>query len=225
MTAIKLAIGAIALAVATKGWALAILVPVGIALGLAVGGFVAGLRARDNGDSFWDGFAYFIRFDWAMTVAISSVLFAVTMGIGAGVSGMGSIGVSKAAAAKKGGVIAGLPNAVKSKGLGKLDWSKKRFDGMTTEQHVRLHEVANNAKSKHSVFSGDAVKITNRAWKNRGNAIVTTNTGNGNTVYTIPFKKAGMTGGKSVIVPSPCNSVTIVIQKGTSNLLVTAFPS
>jgi len=101
-----------------------------VGFGLAIGGIVAGLRARDNGGDFAEGFMDFIREDWAASVAISTVLFAVTMGVSAGVSGMGSIGVAKAAAAKKGGAVAGLPNAVKPASVKKLVKMMNKREGL-----------------------------------------------------------------------------------------------
>jgi len=103
-----------------------------------------------------------------------------------------------------------------------LDWSRQSPDGMTTEQHVRLHEVANNTKLKHSIFNGDSVQITNQAWGNRANAVI--NNSGANIVYRVPYVNAGITGGSSVAVSQTCNGVAIVIQRGTSNLLVTSYP-
>jgi len=198
------------------------------ALMFGAGAITAGFRSKDSGNCFWDGVGDFIRNEWAMQVAISSTLVIATFGLSLAVNGMigAAGGLAKLIGKGIGKKAKALPNtAGNNDGLGKLNWSRERADGMTTEQHVRLHEVTNNVKARHSVFNGDAVHVTNSAWSNKSNAIISTNVSNGNIVYKIPFKNAGLTGGKSVTVPLPCDSVTIVIQKGTNNLLVTAFPS
>jgi len=94
-------VAALALTVLTKGIFGALLFAVIVSVGLAIGAFVAGLRARDSGDCFWDGFLNHIRDNWAQSVAITGVLAIATVGVGAAVSGIAG------AAAKK-----VVPNAV-----------------------------------------------------------------------------------------------------------------
>jgi len=106
--AVLLFVVALAITIITKGAAAGLLFGLMAVVGLAIGGFVAGLRARDSGDGFWDGFVNHIRDNWAMSVAISSVLSLATLGVGAAVSG-----VAGAVAKKKGAVINTLPNGVK----------------------------------------------------------------------------------------------------------------
>ncbi|MCL2860923.1 MAG: polymorphic toxin-type HINT domain-containing protein, partial [Firmicutes bacterium] len=49
---------------------------------------IAGARARDSGDNFWDGFANHIRDNWAMTLAISGVMIIGMLGIGLAIGGV-----------------------------------------------------------------------------------------------------------------------------------------
>ena len=86
----------------------------------------------------------------------------------------------------------------------------------------RLHEHENLTKPQHSVFNGDSVKITNKAWSKRH--LGTIDSSGRNIVYKIPYKNAGYTSGSVVAISETCNGVAIVIQRGTTNLLVTAFP-
>jgi len=107
--AIKMFVVAIALVVLTKG-ILAGLLFVGISrVSLTVGSVVAGRRARDSGGCFNEGFTDHINNNWAMSMAISSLLFMSMIGIGLAVGGI--IGV---VASKKGGAVSGVAGASKS---------------------------------------------------------------------------------------------------------------
>ena len=48
-------IAALAVTIFTKGLGAGLLFGLMAVVGLAIGGFVAGLRARDSGECFWDG--------------------------------------------------------------------------------------------------------------------------------------------------------------------------
>lgn len=107
-------------------------------------------------------------------------------------------------------------------GLTPLSYSRIRHDGMTTEQHVRLHEVDNLSKPKHGVFNGDAIDITNDAWANRA-GVTPIRQSNGNDIYVIPCSNSGIEGGNAGS-GNTLDSVTIITEGGTNNV-VTSFPS
>ncbi len=102
-----------------------------------------------------------------------------------------------------------------------LNWEKiVSGEGETRIEHVRLHEMNDMSKPKHGVFNGDAVEITENAWKSRGKAIIREN---GNKVeYTIPYNNAGYQGGYNG-TGQQLNNVKIVVLKGTTDI-ISAFP-
>jgi RHS repeat-associated protein len=105
-----------------------------------------------------------------------------------------------------------------------IDWSRRRGDGDTSEQHVRKHEVDNGTKPKHGVFADDAIDTTNSAWDRvQSEGIEGTRQPNGNDIYVVPYMEAGLQGGSSGDA-SILNNVTIITEGGT-NKIVTAFPS
>jgi len=91
---------------ATKGWAY-FLILIGMTLaGLMIGGTIAGVRAANRGDSFWDGFTGFIQDNWAQSLAITAVIVIAIKGVA-----LAKGGIAFAGAAKKGGKTV-LPNAI-----------------------------------------------------------------------------------------------------------------
>ena len=60
--------------------------------GLCIGGVIAGIRSRSQGNSFWNGFVNYISENWEQEVALS-MIFALIM-----------LGINKAAAAIKNSV-------------------------------------------------------------------------------------------------------------------------
>jgi len=86
---------------------------------MAVGALAAGVRARNGGDGFWEGFTGFIREEWAVSAAITGTVVLATAGIGLAAKG----GVALAGASKVGagvgvsGSKTQLPNVVKSEGI------------------------------------------------------------------------------------------------------------
>jgi RHS repeat-associated protein len=108
-------------------------------------------------------------------------------------------------------------------GLAPLSYSRSRRDGMTTEQHIRLHEVNDLTKPKHGVFSNDSITMTNNAWNNGNHGVTPIRQANGNDKYVIPFPGAGTEGGYSGS-GGTLNSITIITEAGTNNV-ITSFPS
>ena len=53
----------------------------GVGLSLGVGGLVAGLRSRSQGNSFWDGFVNHISENWSQELAIGMAVALVTFGV------------------------------------------------------------------------------------------------------------------------------------------------
>jgi len=96
-------VAAIAVTVLSKGWGAGLLLAVIALTGMAAGALMAGVRARNGGDGFWEGFTGFIREEWAVSAAITGTLVLATAGIGLAAKG----GVALA------GAKATVPNAVK----------------------------------------------------------------------------------------------------------------
>ena len=143
--AAKLFVAVLAVTILTKGAAAGVFFAAGVGFGLAIGGIVAGMRARDNGSDFADGFVDFIRNDWAASVAVSSVLFAASMGLGAGVSG-----IAGAVANKK----AKLANAIAlSEQLAMA--RAKTLQGLSNSKRPTSTSVAVNVKTGQPFF-GDS---------------------------------------------------------------------
>ena len=88
----------------------------GMAVGLGIGAVMCGVRAAAGGDCFWEGFSGFIREDWAVSVAITSMVVMPVVGIKLGGAVAAKAGMSKVGASKTGvgGVSGktGLPNGV-----------------------------------------------------------------------------------------------------------------
>ncbi|PWK07425.1 hypothetical protein [Tumebacillus permanentifrigoris] len=90
--------------------------------------------------------------------------------------------------------------------------------------HVRLHENDNSAKEIHGIFSGDAILMTELAWKNKG-GVVATSTATDDT-YRIPFPNAGTQGGRPTKpgFGQVLNYLTIITESGNRKV-ITAYPS
>ena len=104
----------------------------------------------------------------------------------------------------------------------KINWeavvSKKT--GETRVEHVKLHESNDLSKLSHGVFYGNSQNTINNAWKNKSNGIKISE---GNTdMYIIPYENAGYSGGFGG-QGNNLNTVTIITQKGTNNI-ITGFP-
>ena len=104
----------------------------------------------------------------------------------------------------------------------KINWeavvSKKT--GETRVEHVKLHESNDLSKLSHGVFYGNSQNTINNAWKNKSNGIKISE---GNTdMYIIPYENAGYSGGLGG-QGNNLNTVTIITQKGTNNI-ITGFP-
>jgi RHS repeat-associated protein len=80
--AVKLFVVILVFIIVTKGAGTGLVFAAFTALSLAIGATVAGFRAKDNGDDFWEGFKDYITNNWAQSIAIGAVLFVVTAGIG-----------------------------------------------------------------------------------------------------------------------------------------------
>jgi hypothetical protein len=84
-------------------------------------------------------------------------------------------------------------------------------------QHVLAHAVPDPSKINHSVFVGsrtNLLSLIDEAWTARGAGVVQ---GNGNILYHVPLGRQVGTRGQTAI--------DIVIKKGTTSELVTAFPT
>ena len=64
----------------------------GVGLSLGVGGLVAGLRSRSQGNSFWDGFVNHISENWSQELAIGMAVALVTFGVSRAVQAMKQVG-------------------------------------------------------------------------------------------------------------------------------------
>lgn len=100
----------------------------------------------------------------------------------------------------------------------KINWeavvSKKT--GETRVEHVKLHESNDLSKLSHGVFYGNSQNTINNAWKNKSNGIKISE---GNTdMYIIPYENAGYSGGFGG-QGNNLNTVTIITQKGTNNII------
>ena len=64
----------------------------GVGLSLGVGGLVAGLRSRSQGNSFWDGFVNHISENWSQELAVGMAMALVTFGVSRAVQAMKQVG-------------------------------------------------------------------------------------------------------------------------------------
>jgi RHS repeat-associated protein len=146
---------------------------------------------------------------------------------GAGAALVAGRAIAKRMARKGGGKGT---SALASKGAGKLTslgdgrWQSKegliygqsKKDGNRVK-HVLEHAKPNPSKAKHSVFNVDrngVLGLVDEAWGMRGSGIIQ---GNSNTLYKIDMGRQVGTAGE--------NSLIIVIRKGTTSDLITAFPT
>lgn len=134
-------------------------------------------------------------------------------------------------AGSKGGTVSGEAQMVAhleasktsyGKSSEKLGWdavvSKKT--GETRVEHVKLHESNDLTKQSHGVFYGNSQNTINSAWQNKSKGIKISE---GNTdMYIIPHENAGYAGGFGG-QRNNLNTVTIITQKGTNNI-ITGFP-
>jgi hypothetical protein len=135
------------------------------ALSLAIGATIAGFRAKDNGDDFWEGFTDYITNNWAQSMAISSVLFVAMMGIGA---------AAKAAVAKAGSgkplASAAQPERVFWSGGGvggPAETAARRLaekTGRTTLEMTMAGKKVVNWKKASKIFAKNAAKTQKEAY-------------------------------------------------------------
>ena len=64
----------------------------GVGLSLGVGGLIAGIRSRSQGNSFWDGFVNHISENWSQELAIGMAVALVTFGVSRAVQAMKQVG-------------------------------------------------------------------------------------------------------------------------------------
>ena len=67
----------------------------GVGLSLGVGGLVAGLRSRSQGNGFWDGFVNHISENWSQELAIGMAVALVTFGVSRAVQAIKGAVVNK----------------------------------------------------------------------------------------------------------------------------------
>ena len=150
---------AVAVTIMTKGAGAALLVVAMTGFGLGLGGTIAGFRARDGGECFWEGFSDYIRNDWAQSVAISSAIVLTVVGVGL----LAKAGIALAGAAKTGGKKAGVVNAVSGKpaNVGELVTMMNKRKGLsakfaTGDELVYLKKV--QAEGSHMLMITDSGK-------------------------------------------------------------------
>jgi len=106
----------------------------------------------------------------------------------------------------------------------KVDWDKVVNDkGQTRTQHVNRHGIPQTTRRNHGVFNNDPYETVNQAWRNHGNVTPVLDEGGYADIYNIYYPNAGYESG-ILNYGAKYDYVTIVVQKGTSNI-VTAFPS
>jgi len=110
VVAVLLYVAAMALTFKFGGWGGALLFAAITGIGFGLGAWSAGVRARDGGDCFWEGVADFITNDWAMSMAMVSIMAITIVGMKFAVGA-----IKKLAALKKNG--SGLVNAKTGKPL------------------------------------------------------------------------------------------------------------
>jgi len=204
----------VGVAIATKGAAIPFMLNAAkkaAVSGFVLGGAVGGLMTARTGGCIGTGILEGAVRGAIMGAAMSVVMFGLVSGVVAvkakvGAGNVASVG-SGVGNSDVGAVSESVQVRTPTDGLGDLDWNWKA----DRVNQVMKHATPNPNKPIHTVFSGDPIAITNKAWSIRG-GIAPIN--DGLSVYIIPFKNAGTLGE---------SAVRIVVMPGTSKL-VSAYP-
>ncbi|MCL2862080.1 MAG: TNT domain-containing protein, partial [Firmicutes bacterium] len=197
--AVVLFVAAVAVTIWKGGWGAGLLLVAMTGVALGVGGIIAGARARDSGDDFWDSFVGHIQDNWAVSMAIVGVMVVATKGIPLAVGG-----VKWAAKATKKAIV----NA-------RLAKVQKWLDANVLQQfHERIWKAFGSDIRVAKVKRGTSV---NRYWDNGGAEI---------SYWVTPHKYSNPV--SSLALPpgsSASNMSVLTFQKSTTVLKGTVAPN